>query len=309
MIAFKPYTSYICRQQYNKHRIDMKISQQLFAFMLLCMLGTALIPSCTTIARTSHNQYNVERLRDSILQVGLDGEALYTILGNIKPMSSVVAFNFPIGNSDSTRRLEESILVHDNQLRYLDTISQLQQAINSIDIPGLRFIMVPYKTAYSAGRVIQLTVVRTAALDSVLRAKKSFFGQYGFVPGTDPAVLLTVNEYEKRYERLRGYGYLFGYPDYAVDFFVRAFQQSDSTGKHVERNFFQIPTFARATGSFVYAYPKSHVTSAIDSTIYRNAERVLNHYKSIRGRYLKRDSTLRAYELIRDYYAAKQPNK
>ncbi|MCS4226480.1 hypothetical protein [Sphingobacterium sp. BIGb0165] len=286
----------------------MKFGQRLFVLLLLCILVTAFVNSCSTIpnkglsARKSKN--TIERLRDSILQVGLDGEALYTILGTIKPMSSVVAFNFPVGNSDSTRKLDEHILRSNQQFRDLDTISQIQQAINSIDIPGLKFVMVPYKTAYAKSRILQVTVVRISALDSVLNSKKSFFGQYGFVPGTDPAVLLTVNEYEKRYERLRGYGYLFGYPDYAVDFFVRAFQQSDSTGNHVERKFFQIPTYGHATGSFVYAYPKDHVTSALDSTIYKRAQQVLKNYKSIRGAYLNRDSTLRAYDLIKDFYEA-----
>lgn len=291
----------------------MRFSQKLFVLLILSVSVFFTISSCKTlpkrnITRTKHENANY-RLRDSILQSALDGEALYTILGNIKPMSSVVAFNFPLGNSDSTRKLEENILKNDLQFRHLDTLTQIQQALNSIHIPGLKFVLVPYRSAYSSTRILQVTAVNIQLLDSVINTKKSFFGQYGFVKGTDPAVILTVNEYEKRYERLRGYGYLFGYPDYAIDFFVRAFEESDRTGKHVERNFFQIPTYSHETGNFVYAYPKGHTPSSIDSTIYRRAQQVLIDYKRIRPKYVNSDSTLRAYELIKEFYGSNRKYK
>lgn len=291
----------------------MKRSQRLFALIFLSVLTVVANNSCRTVPNrnlsSKKDDSSILRLRDSILQAGLDGEALYTILGHIKPMSSVVAFNFPIGNRDSTKKLEGNILAGEKQFRELDTLHQIQQALNLIQIPDLKFVLVPYRSGYNSSRVLQVTVLRISAVDSVLHARKSFFGQYGFVPGADPAVLLTVNEYEKRYERLRGYGYLFGYPDYAVDFFVKAFQQSDSTGIHVERNFFQIPTYARETGNFVYAYPKDQLPSAIDSAIYKSAKHVLENYKALRGHYLNQDSTVRAYELMQDQTKALNKKK
>lgn len=243
---------------------------------------------------------SVVRLRDSILQEGLDGEALYTLMGDVKPMSSVVSFSFPIGNGDSSIQLDEMVLPVDS-LRYLARINQIQQAVSLIDLPDLKFVLVPYRSAYSKTRILQLSVVRISKLDSLLEAKSQFFGQYGFAPGADPAVVLSVNEYEKKYERLRGYGYLFGYPDYAVDFFVGAFRESDVTGKHVSRKFFHIPTFERAEGNFVYAYPVDYTPGLQDSALYQRSETLLKRYKLLRSRYTNGvDTVLRAYELLRD---------
>jgi hypothetical protein len=269
----------------------------------IAVLLLVLLQGCKVNTRPAKDRYSTEvtilRLRDSILQEGLDGEALYTLLGTIKPMSSVASFSFPLGNSDSSRRLDGD-LVNRDSLRYLAKVKDIQRAIALIQLPDLKFVLVPYRLGYGKARILQLSVVRTSMLDSLLDAKRNFFGQYGFAPGTDPAVVVTVNEYEKKYERLRGYGYLFGYPDYAVDFFVNAFYQSDSTGKHVKRKFFQIPSYARAEGDFVYAYPEDHIPGQLDSNLYTRSLQVLEQYKKVRPKYQRADSSLRAYQLLQD---------
>ncbi|PVH27072.1 hypothetical protein [Sphingobacterium corticibacter] len=276
----------------------------MFRFLSLC--GLAFILATATYSCKSYYPSNRQsadldpyllQLRDSILQQGLDGEALYTILGNIKPMSSVAAFSFPVGNKDSLRMLDQHIVSPDS-LHHLQRLAQIQQAVNLMQFDDLRFLLVPYRNAYSKTRILQLTVIRVSKLDSLLEARADFFGQYGFTKGTDPAVVLTVNEYEKRYERLRGYGYLFGYPNYAIDFFVKAFHESDSTGVHVKRKFFQIPTYLRNEGNFVYAYPEDHQPDQLDSALYQQASAVLAQYKALRPKYMKQDSTISAHQLI-----------
>ena len=277
--------------------------------LLIIMVSTLFIWACSStrhqISRPVSGKQTV--LMDSILQEGLDGEALYTLLGNIKPMSSVVSFTFPLGNADSAKQLDGDIVYADSLKVYQKRLEEIQQAINHINIPDIKLVMVPYRSPYRKTRVLQVNAIRISALDSLLKARAPFFAQFGLVPGADPAVVLTVNEYENRYERLRGYGYLFGYPDYAVDFFVKAFHQSDTSGKHVERNFFNIPTYRRAGGQFVYAYPKTITQpSAIDSALYKRSTVVLEKYKEKRNHYLNSDSTLRAYELILDYLHQKR---
>ncbi|TJZ51836.1 hypothetical protein FAZ15_20015 [Sphingobacterium olei] len=272
------------------------------------VLLALLLQSCMVNQRAISNRKSIDpttaALRDSIIQKGLEGEALYTLMADIKPMSSVATFAFPLSNSDSTKRLEAS-LVHKDSLYYLDRVRQIQEALNCIDLPDLKFVLVPYRNMYSKPRILQISVLRISKLDSLLVAKQDFFGQYGFSAGADPAVVVTVNEYEKKYERLRGYGYLFGYPDYAVDFFVKAFHQSDSTGQHVNRKFFRIPTFEREQGNFVYAYPVDHVPAAIDSTLYKRSLPVLAQYKQIRDNYMNADSTIRGYALLQDWITRK----
>ncbi|NGM64397.1 hypothetical protein [Sphingobacterium sp. SGR-19] len=279
----------------------MTIIKPLFALLLTLIL----LLSCKTQYQGSP-QTGVEisdhyRLADSILQVGLDNEALFTLLADIKPMSSLVSFSFPIANTDSTKLLEGNILEPDSAGAYLAEIACIQRAVNSINLDGLDVVFVPYAAAYGKNRSLQVSVVRTALLDSLLDAQQAFFGQFGITRGANPAMVVTANEYGKKYDRLRGYGYLFGYPDYAVDFFVEAFHTADTSGKHVERDFFRMPTFSSEEGNFVYAVPKGHRIGQLDSLIDNRATNLLEEYKRWRPRYLRPDSTLRSQELIRDF--------
>jgi len=279
----------------------MKIIKPLSALLLTLIL----LLSCKTQYQSSL-QTEVEindhyRLADSILQVGLDNEALFTLLAGIKPMSSMASFSFPIANTDSTKLLEGNILEPGSAGTHLAEIARIQRAVNSINLDGLDVVFVPYAAAYGEKRSLQVSVVRTTLLDSLLDAQQAFFGQFGITRGANPAMVVTANEYGKKYDRLRGYGHLFGYPDYAVDFFVKAFHTADTSGKHVERDFFRIPTFTSDEGNFVYAVPKGHRTGEVDSLIHECAQNLLEEYRRWRPRYVRPDSTLRSQELIRDF--------
>lgn len=274
---------------------------------LSVLLLLALLTACTTTRRTATVKYRAiapEQLHliDSILQKGLDNEALYTLLTDLKPMSSLITFSFPIANDDSTKSSRADILDRATHGKYLDRLVFIQQALNAIELPGLKFILVPYQSPSKNRRIVQLSVISVDKLNNLLKEKESFFGQFGLVPGADPNVVVTVTESNNRYERWRAYGYLFGYPDYAVDFFVQAGMQHEQTGESVKRNFFRIPTFAMPeAGNFVYAYPADYVpTAGVDSVIYYRAVDVLDHYKEIRNSYLNADSTLQAYKLLQD---------
>ncbi|WP_418893770.1 hypothetical protein [Limibacterium fermenti] len=282
----------------------MKRTSSIFLLSLI-LLGGCGAPRQAVLLQTAGMQNAYERyFIDSILQYGLDHEALYTMLGSVKPMSSLVSFSFPVANTDTVSSVKADVVDRKQQGASLDRLFVIQQALNKIDLPDLRFVMLPYRASYEGDRIMQINVVRVSALDSLLKVRESFFGQFGLVPGADPAVVVNTLEFNDRYERLRGYGYLFGYPDYAVDFFVKAFQEDDVTGNFVERNFFQIPTQTREDGYFVYAYPKGHTpTVEPDSAIYYKAQRILNRYRDIRDNYLNADSTLQAYNLLRDHAA------
>jgi hypothetical protein len=241
-------------------------------------------------------------LLDSILQYGLDHEALFTLLGDVKPMSSVVSFTYPIANNNSLRRTSGEILNRAEHGRYLDELRSIQQLMNRLDFPDLRFIVVPYQNAQGDKRIVQVSVVKISSLDSLLRKQESFFGQFGLVPGADPNVVASVIENAGIYERYRGYGYLFGYPDHAVDFFVNASLVLDTSGKFIDRKFFNIPVHAGKEGYFVYANPADYAPGPVDSAIYYKAHDVLTHYEKIRDKYMNADSTLRADQLLRDFF-------
>lgn len=243
-----------------------------------------------------------QRQLDSILTRGIDYEALYTLLDNIKPMSTVASFSYPIANEDSTKSTSGDLIDLKEKQQYLDKISNIQDLLSTLDYPDLQFVLAPFKSAYRGYRSFDLVVIRPSMLDSLLTAKASFFGQFGLVPGTDPAIVLASVENSGRYERLRGYGYLFGYPDYAVDFFIQAAVEGDSLKKVSPRKFFQIPSYSFEKGAFVYAYPPDYTPGQVDSTLYYRAVRTLNKYTEMRSHYLNPDSTLQVVKLLDDYY-------
>lgn len=134
----------------------------------------------------------------------------------------------------------------------------------------------------------------------VIVRDQAFWAQWGFVPNTNPAVILTANEFEERLDRYRGYGYLFGYPEHAITFFVEAARTEDSTKQFVERDFFQIPVFSSQTGHFTYAIPKGYTPTEVDSALYRRATATLQRYKAVRPHFISQDGRLNASELLRE---------
>jgi len=148
-------------------------------------------------------------------------------------------------------------------------------------------VLIPFKRADNGTRNLEIYVVRKSRFASILKTYSSFFGQWGFTPATKPAVVLTAVEYETRLDRNRAYGYLFGYPAYAVDFFVESTmkQEADIAKTLVPRDFFAIPVFASNSGHFTYAMPKGYQPTATDSAIYKKAMVTLEKYKAIREKY------------------------
>jgi hypothetical protein len=219
---------------------------------------------------------------DSILTVALDQEALYTLATRLKPMSSVgYSFSYSFGK-DSTQHDGDASIVNtqvDSIQHMLKDIASWHRIANALSYGDFRFIVVPYKNVYKGKRHVQLLICRQSLIDSLVQQHQTFFGQWGFTPGIDPHTLITAIEFEQRYDRFRAYGYLFGYPAYAVDFFIEADKENERTKQFVKRDFFHIPTYARQDGHFTYAIPKGHKPTAIDSAIYRKGVKTLETYK------------------------------
>lgn len=241
------------------------------------------------------------RLVDSIIGLGLDNEALYTLVSDIKPMSSLANFSYPFYTSDTALLLSGNIVDLSNNKVAISDLETIVEVLRKLDIKGLEFAMVPFRYGHDSLRMMQLNVIRKHSLDKVIARYQEFFGYMGIVPGTDPSVVLSTVENQDQLIRLRGYGYLFGYPKYAVDFFVESYFKESQTGNFVERDFFQIPAYTGERGRFVYAIPKNHRPSDVDSSLYYKSVGILNNYKSRRGDYMRKDSTLRALDLVRDF--------
>ena len=109
-------------------------------------------------------------------------------------------------------------------------------------------------------------------------------------------------EFEERNDRYRAYGYLFGYPEHAVNFFVEASISEKETGEFVTRDFFSIPVAVGKTGYFTYATPKGYTPIEVDSAIYRAAVSTLDQYISLKPKYSDIDGEVDAVRLISDFW-------
>jgi 5'-nucleotidase (lipoprotein e(P4) family) len=240
------------------------------------------------------------KLADSLMTLALDREALYTLWGDLKPISDVAFFTFPVARAASVPQGAANAVEAGNPA--LRSISRLQNVVNAMNFGDLQFFVHPFKRADSGRRYLQVAVLRKSAVAACVRRNQAFFGHFGFVPESDPVSVVMATEYEDKYDRYRAYGYLYGYPEHAVTFFVEAARAQDSTKEFVKRDFFQIPVWSGKQGHFVYAVPKGYAPADIDSAIYNAAAVILEQYRAIRPQFMNADSSLRAVELLRAWH-------
>lgn len=268
----------------------MTLLQKLFASIaLLCLL------SCSTAKRHYNSLANSDKaLADSLLAFALDHEALYTLVDTLKPMSSVKLLKFNVAKDSAVAMWNASIF----SPKSLDSISLYTRLCKALSTKSKQLFLVPFSRTDKGFRDMEIYVVDKKRFASVINQHASFFGQFAITKEMEPAQVVTIIEYENKYDRWRGYGYLFGYPTHAVDFFVQAGKAQDSSGTLVERSFFQIPVYAGEAGYFTYAVPRGYPSSAVDSTIYRKAIAKLTWYKKTRKTYEKRGE-LKAVKFFR----------
>ena len=215
----------------------------------------------------------------------LDGEALYTIASAIKPMSSGI-----------------SSLQVDAAAPDLTDADTLRQILASWTCGGeIRATLHHFAAVYQGKRPLDAVVFNVPRMRALVRDRASFFGPYGVSPSSDPIEVLMAIEYDQTTARLRGYGYLFGYPDYAVDFFVQASDSQKASGTFVERDFISLPTVL-GERHFVYAAPKGHQPNEADKALRAATEKVYQDYVARRARHIKDGSASGVLALVREWF-------
>lgn len=249
--------------------------------------------------RLGHLSRADRALADTLLAQGLDNEALFTLVGALKPMSSL---------SDLRLEIFDAGVPGDGEARavrgehaHLARAARITRVAEALDCGPLDFVVVPFRATPDTVRTVAVSVLHRGLLDELLRREADFFGQWGLLPEADAGTVVTVVEFESRLDRFRGYGYLFGYPEYAVDFFVEAAGEAERTGDFVPRDFVQIPVHSAERGRFVYAVPEGHAPGDVDHRLREEAAAVLAEYRRRRPAYVNPDGTLRAAELLRDW--------
>lgn len=272
---------------------------------LLCSLGLPVVakPTVAIAPRVSQAQnvgvpraqcFPVESLRpdqrveaEKLLLRSLDGEALYTLVGGIKPMSSGwLSVNSDLAKPDPQK---------------LDNWRQIVSTLRCGD--EITAQLTAFAQSYGGNRQLQGTLFNRSALKSMIVKRASFWNNFAISPASEPLEVLLATEYASASERFRGYGYLFGYPSRAVDFFVDASktQDADPAKKLVPRDFLSIPTFVGDTHHFVYAVPKGAAPDADDLTLRRNCAPILAEYKRRRALYIG-PGKKGVVQLLRDWF-------
>lgn len=262
---------------------------------------------------------------EEVLLKALDGEALYTIVGGLKPMSSgfqsfqmaVALPRIELGEAKETLATlgdkNADSLSSEEKIR----LSQSKQAIERTQsyekIAEMKKIfelwrcgdeifadMHHYAQTYEGKRSFDAVVFSRPSLRKMLAEKQDFFSRIGVFPSAHPLEVLYAVEYNPTSSRFAGYGYLFGYPDYAVRFFVEASDSERFTGKFVERGFISLPTVA-GENRFVYAVPKNYTQTETDKNLRSKAESIFNEYTRRRAAYIG-EGKKGVVEMLRDWF-------
>jgi hypothetical protein len=232
------------------------------------------------------------RLAEQVLLEFGDREGLYTLAGGLKPISSDVR--------DVTLRVAPTL-----DTAAVGTLEQLRRVSAALTCGDLGvFVQVFTATQRlrdsSEVRNTSLVLFHRGGVRRTIIAHRDFFASLGVTPAADPREVVLAVENAPRSARWRGYGYLFGYPDDAVDFFVRAGEEGDATRTLVPRDFRRIETWHKypavsggppTLSSFVFAVPKGSDESADERRLRAAAAPIFSRYARERGTAIRGDST------------------
>lgn len=221
---------------------------------------------------------------EALLLQMMDSEALFTLIGSMKPMSSgFERYRLNIETPDIT------------------ALDEARQILAQFRCGEFYFAEVlPFHRLDKTTRHFEAALFNRVAVRRTIEQHASFFYPLGITPHTDPFAVSLIMEHNPTSARDRGLGYLFGYPDYAVDFFVAGSESYKKDQQLVPRRFINLPVFSSPTGRFVYAVPKDHVDNAEDTQLREKAERILKAYRERREKYIG-DGKPGALALLRDW--------
>ncbi|MBL0156219.1 MAG: hypothetical protein IPP47_03780 [Bryobacterales bacterium] len=223
----------------------------------------------------------------------MDSEAIYTVIGGVKPMSSGFARFQQDASATENAPLDEA--------RSLLARFQCGQGILAT---VQHFAAVyPNTKTNKLERPFEAVVFHTASLRRLIGERSDFFTPGGITPHAHPIETSMMVEYLPKTARLEGLGLLYGYPREAIRFFVDATRSQERTGVFVERDFVSLPTFARAERGVVYAVPKGHVSTSEDQRFRRSLEPILDTYRERRARFIG-DGLPGIVALLRDWFCS-----
>jgi hypothetical protein len=223
-------------------------------------------------------------LSEGFLLSALDNEALYTIASDLKPMSGFIEFRVPIETLD------------------LSEIERTRQALRAWTCGDYFYADVRHFREPHGDRLYaEGAIWNRPALERLLAERAAFFARFGLTTSAHPLEVVLSVEFDETIARYQGYGHLYGYPEYAVEYFAEAEITRERTDERVKRDFFSIPTYARPEGAYAWAVPKGHVENEADRKILEKARAVLEEYRGRRERYIG-EGKPGVVALLRDWF-------
>lgn len=224
-----------------------------------------------------HECFPLERLpqplrqkSEALLLRALDTEALFTLIGGLKPMSSgFTELRIPLDTLDLT------------------AVEETRRALGAWRCGHDYFADVRHFVEPHDNRLyMEGAIWNRPALVTLIARHQDYFRRFGLTPSAHPLEATMSVEYAETAERARGYGFLYGYPDYAVDFFVEAEKERKKTGRAVPRDIVSIPTYARSAQLYAWAVPKGHQENEADRQVRAQALAILREFLARRPRYI-----------------------
>lgn len=254
-----------------------------FAFGICAWASAASREECFPLDRLPKE---LQPQAEQILLDLLDSEALYTVVGGLKPMSSGwYSKRVPVAEPD---------------WREMEAARSIAAAFRCGD--EIVASIQPFHRTYEGERYLQGVVFHRPALRSMIKGRHGLFGRLGISYSSEPIQVVMAVDPNGTSDRSRAYGHLFGYPRHAVDFFVHAEEEQKRTGEFVKREFVSIPVFSSPTNRFVYAVPVGYQLTEDDLRLRHEAEVILQHYRRLRPQFVGPGKGGTA-ELLRHWFA------
>jgi len=222
-------------------------------------------------------------LSQKLLAKALDGEAFYTLVGQLKPVSE--GFWGGYYTVDGSAGVDDSADPNEPAKGgALSEVKGVRAALAPWNIPEIFFAdVLLYGAVQNGQRYASAYVVHLPSLRKLIEEQEAFFTRLGITVDTPPGeVMLMIERCRQPGDRWRGLGLVFGYPRHAIDFFVEAGMHQRTTGEFIERDFRQIPTRGSRTGRFVYAVPKLSQLQPEDIRLRRDAARLFAEHRRLR---------------------------
>jgi hypothetical protein len=211
----------------------------------------------------------------------LDNVALYTMVGDIKPVSCMSVKCYTKYES-VTRRNDKRVIKRTDELR------QIVKKMNNEDLHFAiynpqRAYMIKKEDTSRVWRIPDLLIMNKCLVKKAIKDEKDFFESIDINEDSNMDSIAKKVFIDQTCDSLneKAQGLLFGYPKYAIDFFINA----DRGYVKNDRKPIKIPAYDKKS-DFVFVVPIGHQLSQEDSLIIDKASMVLEKYKTKRRKYI-----------------------